>query len=386
MAYTLVYVIFFCNFAAQNWRVYHIRLMNAKSDIVLTKQRNSNLEIFRILLMLSIVAHHYVVNSGLLDIIAEPPYTWKHYFMYIFGMWGKIGINCFVLITGYYMCRSDITIRKFLKLLFEILFYNAVIYIAFSIGGYESFSLGGFCSAINPIKSISRDFVSCFLIYYLFIPFLNILVDNLTQKQHGYLVFLCVSFFVIMDHFPGIEYRFNYVGWFCILHIIASYLRFYLLKPPLLKREVACIITGAGIAVVSVVGQCMLIEQGWHVGWQYKWVADCNAFVGLLSSVMMFIGFKNLQMKNYNWINTIASSTFAVLLIHANSDVMRKWLWQDVCHNVDWIYSHYMPLHAIGCVLAIFIACVLIDKVRMSLIEKPTFKIIDKYLLNYGIK
>lgn len=30
------------------------------------KQRNSNLELFRILTMLSIVAHHYVVNSKLL--------------------------------------------------------------------------------------------------------------------------------------------------------------------------------------------------------------------------------------------------------------------------------------------------------------------------------
>lgn len=30
------------------------------------KQRNSNIELFRILTMMSIVAHHYVVNSKLL--------------------------------------------------------------------------------------------------------------------------------------------------------------------------------------------------------------------------------------------------------------------------------------------------------------------------------
>ena len=151
-------------------------------------------------------------------------------------------------------------------------------------------------------------------------------------------------------------------------------------------HEGVLIIMGGVFATLSVVGQCFMIEKGWHVGWQYQWVIDCNAIVGLLSSVMMFIGFKNLRMKNYNWINAIASSTFAVLLIHANSDAMRKWLWQDVCHNVDWIYSPYLPLHAIGCVLIIYVACVLIDKVRMFLIEKPTFIIIDKYLQKYGIK
>lgn len=35
------------------------------------KQRNSNLELYRIIVMLLIVAHHYVVNSGLMEEIAK---------------------------------------------------------------------------------------------------------------------------------------------------------------------------------------------------------------------------------------------------------------------------------------------------------------------------
>ena len=129
-----------------------------------------------------------------------------------------------------------------------------------------------------------------------------------------------------------------------------------------------------------------MIEQGWHVGWQYKWVADCNAAIGLLSSVMMFIGFKDLKIKNRKWINTIAASTFAVFLIHTNSDTMRRWLWQDVCQNVDWLGSVYMPLHAIGCVTAIFVVCIIIDQIRIYAAERPMFKLIDKDLAKYGIK
>lgn len=130
----------------------------------------------------------------------------------------------------------------------------------------------------------------------------------------------------------------------------------------------------------------MMIEQGWHVGWQYKWVVDCNAVVGVIASVMMFMGFKGLRIKYSPWVNGIATSTFAVLLIHANSDTMRRWLWQDVYHNVDWVYSPFMPLHAIGCVLAIFAICIIIDKVRIYVFEKPTFKAVDKILMKYGIK
>lgn len=85
-----------------------------------TKIRNSNLELYRIIVMLLIVAHHYVVNSGLITVMEETPLSARSIFFYLFGAWGKIGINCFVLITGYFMCKSQITLQKFMKLLLEV--------------------------------------------------------------------------------------------------------------------------------------------------------------------------------------------------------------------------------------------------------------------------
>lgn len=70
------------------------------------KPRNSNLELYRIIVMLLIIAHHYVVNSGLYEAIREAPMTASSSAMLLFGAWGKTGINCFVLITGYFMCKS----------------------------------------------------------------------------------------------------------------------------------------------------------------------------------------------------------------------------------------------------------------------------------------
>lgn len=88
------------------------------------KQRNSNLELYRIIVMLLIVAHHYVVNSGMMEEMAKESLSSRSLFFYIFGMWGKTAINCFVMITGYFMCKSQITIPKFLKLLLQVEFYN----------------------------------------------------------------------------------------------------------------------------------------------------------------------------------------------------------------------------------------------------------------------
>ena len=65
-----------------------------------SKPRNSNLELFRIISMLFIVAHHYVVNSGMMDVMSESPFSSNSLFFYIIGAWGKTGINCFVMISG----------------------------------------------------------------------------------------------------------------------------------------------------------------------------------------------------------------------------------------------------------------------------------------------
>ena len=106
-----------------------------------TRQRNTNLELFRIFSMLFIVAHHYVVNSGMMEQMSANPFAINSLFFYVFGAWGKIGINCFMMITGYFMCKSKITFKKFLKLLLEVMFYRWIIYAIFLFSGYEPFSL-----------------------------------------------------------------------------------------------------------------------------------------------------------------------------------------------------------------------------------------------------
>ena len=132
------------------------------------KKRDSNLELFRILMMLQIVSHHYVVNSGVISEMCEDVMSFRNIYYSLFGMWGKIGINCFVLITGYYMCTSKITLYKFLKLFLEIVFYNVVITTVFMLTGYEQFSVSKSVRMLWPIWSLTDDFISCFLVFYLF--------------------------------------------------------------------------------------------------------------------------------------------------------------------------------------------------------------------------
>lgn len=191
------------------------------------KLRDSNLELYRIIVMFMIVAHHYVVNSGLMDTMKEAPTSSNSIFFYLFGMWGKTGINCFVMITGYFMCKSNITIRKILKLVLEVIFYNFVIYFIFVSFGKSDFSIKEIILCFLPIKSIADGFTSCFIAFYLAIPFLNVLVQNMTKRQHQLLICLCLFIYTFIGMVPIFKLKMNYVSWFCVLYFIASYIRLH---------------------------------------------------------------------------------------------------------------------------------------------------------------
>lgn len=345
---------------------------------MIAKVRNSNIELYRIVVMLLIVAHHYVVNSGLTEVLNAQPFSFKPIFFYVLGMWGKIGINCFVLITGYFMCTSNITVRKFLKLLLEVLFYNVAIYSIFVVAGYEEFSLITLLKKIWIFRKVADGFTTCFLLFYLFIPFLNILVKGMGQKLHSYLIVLSVTIYSILGSVPGVEIHYSYLTWFFVLYIIASYIRLY--NPPFLNQIsrfwgllFTLLITVGSVVVLRYISIVIGKEL------QYFFVIDANKIIALLCSVVLFNFFKNINIPNSKTINVIASSTFGVYIIHTNSEVMRNWLWKDVVGCVEHYYSSYYIIYALLWVLVIFVIGTIIDQIRIKTVERWFFALYDKF-------
>ncbi len=344
------------------------------------KVRESNLELFRIITMLLIVAHHYVVNSGLLTPIRTEPFSNQSIFLLLFGAWGKTGINCFLLITGYFMCKSSITLRKFLKLLFQIEFYNILIFLILAFTGYLNLKNINDYASLIPIWNIGKNFSSCFLIFYLCIPFLNILINNMNQKQHKKLLYLVGIFYVIMGSLPKFTISFNYVTWFCILYFIGSYIRLYPLK--LFENHKTRSIFFIGSILLSCLSIILFnyISFKYGIKVEFFLLADSNKILAVLTSINAFIYFKHLNIPYNKIVNTIAATTFGVLLIHANSDAMHQWLWKDFLNNVGQYGTDNMYLHAILSVICIFAICSLIDFIRIKLLEEPLFKYLDKKL------
>ena len=356
----------------------HTDVSAAPSETV----RASNIELLRIVAMLLIVAHHYVVNSGLMAAdgwIYSDPLSWRSLFLLIFGAWGKIGVNCFVMITGYFMCTAKITAKKFMKLFLEIMFYKIVINSIFWITGYEPFTLGGFLKVIIPIRTVKNDFLNAYLLFYLLIPFLNILVQHLKEKQHLYLILWCGLTYIFLGTIPGFSVLMNYVSWFAVLFVIASYIRLYPKKIYESHRIWMWLtILFVLLSAVSVIA-CAWLGTRMNRAIAYSLVTDSNTFLAAAVGVCAFMLFKNLKIGYSRFINTIAASAFGVVLIHANSDTMRRWLWVDTLDAAGHYHAALMPLYAVGCVAVIYVICTLIDRLRILLIEQPVFRLWDRH-------
>ena len=349
--------------------------------------RSSNLELYRIVCMLMIVAHHYVVNSGLMSkggLIIENPESLNSLWLIVFGAWGKVGINCFLMITGYFMCKSSITFKKFLKLLLQIYFYKLLLYPIFLVAGYESLSPFRLVKLIMPFWGIDDSFEGCFLVFYLTIPFWNILINNMSSRLHLLLILLLIVSYTLLGSVPSFDVSFNYVTWFGIIYLLAAYIRLYPLSVFENRKlwgwsSLGCVVLA--IASILLLNHLFTSKQE-STSIIYHFVADSNKIFAVAIAVSTFLWFKNINIKYSKVINTFGAATFGVLLIHANSNAMRTWLWQD---TIDVVGHYTLPLgqlvlFSIVVVLAIFIICNLIDQLRIATLERYFFAWYDKKL------
>lgn len=192
-----------------------------------TEKRLSNFELLRIIAMLIIIAHHYVVLSGITELYDFDHITSNMLFLQFAGCGGKMAINIFVLISSYFICQKKVVWGKVLKLVLEVLFYNILITSVFLLSGYQKFELIPLLrQMLDPVLSIGVEFVGSFIVFYLFVPFLNMLISKLNKSQHFRLMCLSVIVFSVFYTLTALQ-ACRYVLWFMTLYNIGSYIRMY---------------------------------------------------------------------------------------------------------------------------------------------------------------
>lgn len=246
--------------------------------------------------------------------------------------------------------------------------------------GYETFSLVSFGKTLfSMIKGVNVGFTATFFLLYILMPFINQLVSNLSKKQYTALLFILFFFYTIIPTFFIINDTFDEIGWYITMYLTGGYIRLYLNEIRLTSAKAFClIIINLILIAVSILCLDKLAYNPYHM------VINANKLLAVTLASSLFMAFKNLDIGYNKWINKLSSATFGVLLIHANSDAMREFLWRGVLKVTDFYNSDKLIIYAVLSVLAVYIICSLIELFRIRYIERPflnkiyTLKLFDK--------
>lgn len=352
-----------------------------------TRQRNSNIELLRIIAMLLIVMHHYSYHGLGLDLA----YSMNRYVAGVAELGGRFGVVVFIMISGYYMCESKITGRKIALLWGEIFFYATSIVALVSLlkcGGYAdalenieiAFNIDMLRQILFPIGTGVNGFATDFIVLMALSPLLNLILHAITRQQLLTCLVIATTAWSIMPVLFAVQYDYGYVLWYAVLYLYAGYIRRYVdLDGNWRRNLVIGILAYAIVAVMTMIAIYVGHISGdmFYQEFTRRFMKANSPFM-LLSGAELLLGFVKMSPFTNRTINAIGSATFGVYLIHDN-DYVRPILWKMILRLPDTIYgTRYLIPHMIVSVIVIFTVCAVIDLIRQNTIERLYIHIIHK--------
>lgn len=332
-------------------------------------QRYSNIELLRIISMILIVFHHFAVHSHF--IFATDTITFNRLFdqFTIFG--GKLGVDCFVLISGYFLIKKEFSLYKFLKLLCITWFYSAIIAM---LALYNGIQVQNVIEYFIPIYS-SHWFAYVYLLLYIFSPFINKMLLAMDRTLHFKLILLMTLLWCILKWSFEAPLQYNNFMWFIYMYIVGAYIRLYDIQG---KNNGRNILLALGcymllVVVYDVIGFYDVDRMKCWVNFYAQ-----NSPIILIMAVSMFLYFKNLCVGHIGWINVVASTTFGIYLIHDHR-IVRNLLWTGWLDNPAKSANEWLWLYGILEVASIFVICMIIELIR----KKITVIVVPKWIKNY---
>lgn len=330
--------------------------------------RNLGIELFRIVCMLLIIAFH-MSDHGVISINSDMPITGNWLTLAFARLGGAIGNCAFVIIGGYLLCTKEFDSRRIIKLWLQTFFYSVVCgLIAFKMGIID-ISIKKIVMMLLPITYNEYWFISSYLILILLVPFLNPLLHNMSRNKHRAFIGIGILIFSII---PTITRDFwmdsnNLILFFIVLYAIGAYIKIYSIqgnKKYILYAVLLMTFVGTSMWIAAYINQTF--NKNIDI---FTLVWPTYRFPGVLTALCLFLGFKDLKLSYGKTITFFSTSVFSVYLLHIGR--LQKWIFFELLDDTYVYTQWYFPLWLLSIVLLVFVSCVLIDKVRIYLVERP---------------
>lgn len=338
----------------------------------LTKKvdRESNIELLRIVLMMMVILHHLLIKSS--------SSNWSEMALFMsLNTFAIIAVNCFMFISGYYGIKFKI--KSLLSFIIQGIFYSVGSYVIFNmIVSTDNYSFIDFIKSFFPITFPVWWFFSAFVGVYVLSPFINKGIEYLKPYQSGGLILFLIYLSCGYPIFGENYYSGAGHGLFTMLlvYIIARYCGKYVKSIKKAGSKYVCVYLFTTISLIA------LLTIGRN---DFAWrIIAYNSPLVILGAIFFFYLFEKIKLKS-RIINSIAPLTFGVYLAHENPG--SRLFIEKFTIKINETISNplLMILTLIALVVIIFTTCAIIEKVR-QLICNPIVNSIDNKTLPIQLK
>lgn len=342
--------------------------------------RNTSIELLRIISMIMIMFHHFAYHGNFEWNFKEVtlPHLWYDFIL----MGGKVGVDIFVLISGYFLIENTEKLfqpKKLLKFWGQVVFYSIMTYLLSVMLRLNAFEIKQLIKVCLPITYPGWWFASTYFMLYLIHPFLNKLLHGLSKTEYQYLILMMVLCWSIIPTATTQLFESNSLLWFVTLYGIAGYVNLYGGNQKLQSKHYFSLYFMVLIITYTVSTTFLFLGTK-----KEEWSTHAIDFFEierlpiLLMAITLFMGFVTLKMNYHKWINMIASATFGVYLIH-DSSYIRYYLWTNIFKINQYQDSTFLILYSILVVFILYVSCTMIDLIRKKLVEKPYMLFVNHY-------
>lgn len=337
------------------------------------KERQSNIELLRIVSMFFIVIEHLLIMGT--DFFSAPIGNQLLVANSIIGF-TYIGVNCFILITGYF--GADFSWKRLLSLYLICFFYELVgILFEYSMGDV-ALNTTSLSYMIFPLSHSNNWFVRCYVILLFLLPIINAGLERLEKRQFLYILLLLTvlnlyfGWFHKQENFNGNGYNASQMIY---MYVIGRYISRYvnIAQIRILRKYILLIWCASSIlwGVIQNIHNTIHSVPHWN-GWAY------NNPVLIISAVALFLFFASLEIKPSRIVNVFAAGMFPVFLIHMN-----RYIGPYLFHSVhDVIYSNLFT-HALWIQVVVLIVIALLVLIACSIIDIPRARLHKWILCQY---
>ncbi len=342
-------------------------------ETITTKTRQSNFELLRIVCMLLIMSTHYYNLGVILDFSA--PATFNTYFVRFFGFSGRVGMNIFVILSGYFLVEQRFKGKKAVQLGLQCgLLTSGVGLIYYFLGkaSLRSVIMNLFCVLTNQ-----HWFFTTYFVLYLLSDYLSAAAHALSRRQLLALVWTLVAVCSLLPTFLGVRMVSSSLFLFVTLYYIGAYIRLY---SPKLFESKYCLAAGVAFnllcnAVSLLCYSLRDMPRMLQISERMSARDDATIF---LAAVLIFAGFKNMKLRCSKLINAFGAATFGVYLLHMNPYSQHD-QWVTILKTPQVYETPYMILHAPLVILGLFVFYAPIDMLYRKYIQTPIMTLVDRH-------